>query len=212
MFKIISHILVLALFSAGSSPVLAQDLAKKKSTVPPPEQSSTVGVLGAHHDSAPQSRGSATPPPAVAAPEIPKVEAEPPAPLAAAPRDYVQTDQPSRVGAMIPIAPPPTGFLVDHPMVSGLVAGLIGSDLGSKFYGGTMVGDKTAAGFGYALRVALILLFALFLFRLIGNLAHRGGDLPRAPVKEKRREPSFEKSETPPDGRREPSFGPRSER
>jgi len=204
--------IILAALSAGNPVFAAQDQAKKKSSVPPPEQSSTVGVLGAHHDSTPQARGSATPPPALAAPEIPKVEAEPPAPLAAAPRDYVQTDQPSRVGQMIPIAPPPTGFLVDHPVISGLVAGLIGSDLGSKLYGGPMIGDKTAAGIGYALRVALILLFALFLFRLIGNLASRGSDLPRLSGDGARREPSFGKAETPERGRREPRFGPRSER
>jgi hypothetical protein len=166
-------------------------------------------VLGAHHSATPAGKRSAEPPPPVAAPEIYKVEAEPPAPLPADPREVVQSDQPVVAGGGTLATPatqmPATGFLPDHPVVSGLVAGLIGSDLGSRLYGGAMSGDRTAAGIGFGLRVALILALALLLFRFIGRRAS-GGDA-RLVVPKTRRDPSFGKVEPMPEGRREPHFG-----
>lgn len=197
---------ILVLSCCAGSGLTAQEAARKKTNIPPPEQSSTVGVLGAHRsDASPVERGSTTPPPVAAAPEIPKVEAEAPSFVEPGPRGFVQGDQ-TGSSAMRMAAPKPTGYLVDHPVISGLVAGLIGSDLGSKLYGGTMMGDRDAAQIGYGLRILMILSLALVLFRLIGQLANRGSDLPRAARGSGRREPSFGKNDSDVSGRREPRF------
>ena len=45
-------------------------------------------------------------------------------------------------------------------IVSGLLAGLIGTGLGSVIYGGPMMGDETAAMVGCACRVGLVILLA----------------------------------------------------
>jgi hypothetical protein len=189
------------------------DPPAKKPLYPPPEQSSTVGVFGAHHSSEQKTRDNSQPPPVAAAPETYKVETEEPTSLPAAPHDYVQSDQPVGGGDSSaiarPPAPPPTGFLPDHPMVSGFIAGLIGSDLGSRLYGGAMVGDRSAAGIGYALRIAVILGFAFLLFRFIGRRAWHGSDERLVAPKGVRRDPSFGRTEVRVDGRREPHFGER---
>ena len=196
------------MFLALSGAALANPPAKKP-LFPPPEQSSSVGVLGGPHPgSAPAKRLSSEPPPPAAAPEVYKVEADPPTALPAAPRDVVQGEQPSVAGGTalsMPLAQtPPSGFLPDHPMLSGLVAGLIGSDLGSKLYGGAMSGDRGAAAIGFAVRIALILTLALLLFRFIGRRASAGDD--RLVVPKTRRDPSFGKGEPLANGRREPHF------
>jgi hypothetical protein len=202
--SLISLLVVLAL----ASPALADPPAKKP-LYPPPEQSKSVGTLGGPRpDAAPAKKLSSEPPPPVAAPEVFKVEAEQPTALSAAPREVVQSDQPAGTGGsalMTMPQTPPTGFLPDHPVISGLVAGLIGSDLGSKLYGGAMTGDRTAAGIGFAVRIALVLTLALLLFRFIGRRASAGDD--RLVMPKTRRDPSFGRGEPMADGRREPHFG-----
>ena len=209
MRKLRKSLPLIAAALLASSAALADPPAKKP-LYPPPEQSNTVGVFGAHHSERPAAgKDSSQPPAPVAAPETYKVETEQPSSLPAAPHDYVQSEQPAVSGSGPAIAPlpvtPPTGFLPDHPVVSGLVAGLIGSDLGSELYGGAMVGDRTAATIGYALRVGLILALALALFRFIGRRASAGSD-DRLNVPKMRRDPSFGKAEPMVDGRREPHF------
>jgi len=197
------------------------DPPKKKPTYPPPEQSNTIGSLGqpVHRDPSAPREPSAP----AAAPEVPKVEAEPPMP-SAAPNSYVvhpdignaATDTGAPAGTMsatgvpmmrAPMGPPPTGFLPDHPFLSGIVAGLIGSDLGSKLYGGPMMGDQNGVMVGYVGRVGLILLLAWMVFRLI---SHRASDLgePGLPPPG-RREPSFERRPDAGEARREPTFSRR---
>ena len=213
-------IALIALTLAGTA-ALADPPPKKKPTYPPPEQSNTIGTLGQPHrdPAAPsQPREPAAP---LAAPEVPKVEAEPPMP-SAAPENYVVRPD---IGAApagstgnsggtmapmmrAPMGPPPTGFLPDHPFISGIVAGLIGSDLGSKLYGGPMMGDENGVMVGYAGRVAAILLVAWLAFRMISRRASGENDPGLPPPG--RREPSFERRSDPGGGpRREPTFSRR---
>ncbi|PKU24865.1 hypothetical protein [Telmatospirillum siberiense] len=213
-------IVVLSLVSAAA---LAAEPAKKKAETPGYNDPS-IGVLGAHRSTTeggkPVNRNAAPPAPS-AAPAVPKVEAEQPVvpgpgggpvPLAAAPRPEAQVEggagatgqstssaraQPQQVNT----------FLASHPFVSGLIAGLIGTDLGSVIYGGPMMGDESAAMIGFLCRVALVVLLAVLGVRVIWGLiggSSRGVDdyAPQGP----RREPSFRRSDDEDGVRREPSL------
>jgi hypothetical protein len=193
------------------------DPPKKKPNYPPPEQSSTVGTFGQHHTDSGGPPKSSQPPAPVAAPEVPKVEAEPPAPLAAPERFDVHPEStPSGSNSAagtglapitaVPMGPPPTGFLPDHPFVSGIVAGLIGTDLGSKLYGGPMMGDNDGVMIGFILRIAAILLLAWLVYRVIANRASSRGETPFADAPRGRREPSFKSGTDAGGGRREPTL------
>ena len=212
--KFTFSLLLSALTLAGTAAFA--DPPKKKPTYPPPEQSSTVGVLGQHHTAPggpPVPRDAPAP---VAAPEVPKVEAEPPAPIAAPERFEVHPDGGSADGgsapgiggapmASVPMGPPPTGFLPDHPFLSGIVAGLVGTDLGSVLYGGPMMGDQDGVMIGYGGRVAVILGLAWLVYRLI---ARRASGLSEPGLERPgRREPSFGRQPDAGGGRREPTLG-----
>jgi hypothetical protein len=211
-------IALLALTVAGTAALA--DPPAKKPTYPPPEQSSTVGTLGqTHHDpNAPALPREPSAP--LAAPEVPKVEAEPPMP-SAMPENYVihpdAGNQATAAGSgytgalapmmRAPMGPPPTGFLPDHPFISGIVAGLVGEDLGAKLYGGPMMGDQNGVLLGYVGRVAVVLLFAWLIFRLIARKAS-GLSEPGLPAPG-RREPSFDRTVDGGGARREPTLGRR---
>jgi len=216
--KVTSFIALLALTMAGTA-ALADPPPKKKPTYPPPEQSSTVGTLGqTHHDpNAPALPREPSAP--LAAPEVPKVEAEPPMP-SSMPETYVVhpdiggqgTDTGASGGAMAPMmrapmGPPPTGFLPDHPFVSGIVAGLVGERIGSQLYGGPIMGDQNGVLVGYVGRVGAILLVAWLIFRLIAHRASGLGE-PGLPSPG-RREPSFDRKRDSGGPRREPTLGRR---
>jgi hypothetical protein len=214
--KFASIIALLALSLAGTV-ALADPPQKKKPTYPPPEQSSTVGTLGQPHrdPNAPaQPREPSAP---LAAPELPKVEAEPPMP-STAPENYVvrpdigaaPADSAGGSGGTLapmmraPMGPPPTGFLPDHPFISGIVAGLVGADLGARLYGGPMMGDQDGVIIGYLGRVGVILLLAWMVFRLIARKASGVGEPGLAPPG--RREPSFDRQSDAGSARREPTL------
>jgi hypothetical protein len=207
----IKFLLSLALVTLTATAALA-DPPQKKPTYLPPEQSSTIGVLGGHHTDASGPAPSREPAAPAAAPEVPKVDAEPPAPLAAPERFEVHPEGGQSAAGVgpammaVPKGPPPSGFLPDHPFISGIVAGLIGGDLGSMLYGGPMMGDEDGVLIGYGLRVGVILLLAYLIFRAISQRASGVAEPAIAPPR--RREPSFERN---PDigggGRREPTFG-----
>ncbi len=207
--KVAFAIALLALSLAGTAALA--DLPKKKPSYPPPEQSSTVGTLGQHHSDANGSAKPSEPTAPVAAPEVPKVEAEPPVPLAAPERFDVHPEGDASGSsstvpmAAAPMGPPPSGFLPDHPFVSGIVAGLIGTDLGSKLYGGPMMGDNDGVMIGFGLRIAAILAMAWLVFRVI---ARRASGVEEAPPKagRGRREPSFDRGGDAGGGRREPTL------
>lgn len=213
--KFAFSMLIAAVTLAGTAALA--DPPKKKPTYPPPEQSSTIGTLGQHHTDPggpPPSREPAAP---VAAPVVPQVEAEPPAPVAAPGRFEVHPESdasgtPSGSAPMVPVpmGPPPTGFLPDHPFISGIVAGLVGTGIGSVLYGGPMMGDNDGVMIGYGLRVAVILLLGYLIYRFI---AHRATGVEAAPrgSDRGRREPSFDRGADAGGGRREPTFG-RSDR
>lgn len=210
-------LLALTLALAGTA-ALADPPPKKKPTYPPPEQSNTIGSLGQPHrdPGAPvQPREPSMP---VAAPETTKVEAEPPMP-STAPENYVvhpdigaapAGDTALSGGTMAPMmrapmGPPPTGFLPDHPFLSGVVAGMVGSDLGAKLYGGQMMGDQNGVIVGYVGRVGVILFLAWLVFRLISRKASGVAEPGLAPPG--RREPSFDRRSDSIGGqRREPTF------
>jgi hypothetical protein len=109
---------------------------------------------------------------------------------------------------MAPAVPagPPNAFLADHPFISGLLAGLVGTGLGSIIYGGPMQGDETAAFIGFIGRVGVILLLAVLALRAMARRVSRSeeADLPPAGP---RREPHFGPAEEDIGGRREPTFG-----
>ena len=203
-------IALLALTLAGTA--AWADPPKKKPTYPPPEQSSTVGTLGQpHHDAnaAAQPREPSAP---LAAPETPKVEAEPPMPTVA-PENYAVHPEDGGNGSAdaggapmmrAPMGPPPTGFLPDHPFISGIVAGLVGTDLGSKLYGGPMMGDQDGVMIGYGVRFGAILLVAWLVFRMISRRASGISEPGLAPPG--RREPSFDRRPDAGAPRREPTF------
>ena len=211
--KFSSFIALLALTLACTAALA--DPPPKKPTYPPPEQSNTIGTLGQPHrdPNAPaQPREPSAP---LAAPELPKVEAEPPMP-SAAPENYVVRPDigsaPAASGSggatapmmRAPMGPPPTGFLPDHPFVSGIVAGLVGADLGAQLYGGPMMGDQDGVIVGYVGRVGVILLLAWMVFRLIARKASGLGEPGLAPPG--RREPSFDRKSDAGGARREPTF------
>jgi len=214
--KVTFSIALIAL-TLASTAALA-DPPKKKPTYPPPEQSNTIGTLGQPRRDPGAAALPREPAAPLAAPEIPKVEAEPPMPSAAPATAVIHPDigdaavnTGSVAGAApmmrAPMGPPPTGFLPDHPFISGIVAGLIGSDLGAKLYGGPMMGDQNGVLVGYAGRVGAILLVAWMLFRLIARRAS-GIDEPGLPPPG-RREPSFERRSDAGGPRREPTFSRR---
>lgn len=212
-FKLCFSLLLVALTLAGTAALA--DPPKKKPTYPPPEQSSTIGVLGQHHTDPNGPPKASAPPPPVAAPEVPKVEAEPPAPAAAPERIEVHPDggtsgdmsaSSGTPMAPVPMGPPPTGFLPDHPFLSGIVAGLVGTSLGSVLYGGPMMGDNDGVMIGYALRVGVILLFAWMVFRVISRRASGVDELTSSAPPRGRREPSFGRGTDAGGGRREPTF------
>ena len=174
----------------------------------------TVGTFGKHQGSGSLPSAPAHPSAPVAAPPPPKVEAESPAvmpaspsgpaSLPAAPRADAKVEgQPAGTVSGPPMigtgAPPPDGFLAQHPAVSGLVAGLIGSDLGSLLYGGPMMGDETAANIGLLLRVALVVLAGVMLVKGLARRMLGGQPSPYGP-----REPTFARPSDEPNGRREP--------
>lgn len=208
-FKFSFFVALLALSLAGTAALA--DPPKKKPTYPPPEQSSTVGTLGQHHTDPNAPAQPREPSAPAAAPVVPQVDAEPPAPVAAPGRFDVHPEGDASSGtagtpmAAMPMGPPPTGFLPDHPFLSGIVAGLIGTDLGSKLYGGTMMGDNDGVMIGFGLRVAAILAVAWLLYRTI---AHRASGVEAAPRRGsgRRREPSFDRGPDAGSGRREPTF------
>jgi hypothetical protein len=115
--------------------------------------------------------------------------------------------------ARVPMGPPPSGFLPDHPFISGIVAGLIGSDLGAKLYGGPMMGDQDGVIIGYVARVAVILLLAWLIFRLIAHRASGAGEEMPNLSSHGRREPSFgrEADADAGRGRREPKLSRKAE-
>jgi hypothetical protein len=207
-------IALLALTLAGTAALA--DPPRKKPTYPPPEQSSTVGVLGQPHHDANAPALPREPAAPLAAPEVPKVEAEPPMP-SAAPENYVvhpedgggSADTSGGSGPMmrVPMGPPPTGFLPDHPFISGIVAGLVGTDLGSKLYGGPMMGDQDGVVIGYAVRFGAILLVAWLVFRMISRRASGINEPGLAPPG--RREPTFGRGADAGAVRREPTFSRR---
>lgn len=212
--KFVFSTLLVALTLAATAALA--DPPKKKPTYPPPEQSSTVGTLGQHHTDPGGPPKASAPPPPVAAPEVPKVEAEPPAPVAAPEHFSVHPDSDASGNApasgsgaapmaAVPMGPPPTGFLPDHPFISGIVAGLVGTGIGSVLYGGPMMGDNDGVMIGYVLRVAAILALAWLVYRAI---AHRASGIEPAPrgASRGRREPSFDRGVDAGGGRREPNF------
>ncbi len=212
--KVVFSILLLSLTLAGTA-FAADPPPKKKPTYPPPEQSNTIGSLGKPRDpNAPALPRESAPP--QAAPVVPKVEAEPPAPLAAPDRIQVHSEGGEIPGgtigaapmARVPMGPPPSGFLPDHPFVSGVVAGVIGADLGAQLYGGPMMGDQNGVIVGYVVRVGAILLLAWLIFRMIARRASGGDDEMPNVSSRGRREPSFNRGADADAGRgrREPKF------
>jgi hypothetical protein len=208
-------IVALSLVSAAD----AADAVKKKVTTPGYDDSS-IGVLGAHHSPSeggvPVNRNAAPPAP-IAAPAMPQVEAESPVvpgpgsgpvPLPAAPRPDASIEgAPAGSSASAGVHPPQqvNTFLAAHPVISGLIAGLIGTDLGSILYGGTMMGDETAAMIGFFGRIALVVLVAVLTVRLLWSLIGGASDDQESAPRGPRREPSFGRSEADAgDGRREP--------
>jgi hypothetical protein len=202
-------VIVIALAALAALAATAAESPAKKPLFPPPEQSSTVGVLGAHRSNGNGATPRGEPPPPVAAPEIPKVDAEAPVALPASPRETVVGERPA-VGAFPApaLSGPPNQYLVGHPYVTGLLAGLVGSALGARIYGGAMMGDQNGVLLGYGLRVALILAAAGLLFRFVSHRAIGGHSAPVASLPAQRSDPMFGAApETLPDGRREPTIG-----
>jgi hypothetical protein len=214
---------VVAVMSLVPALDAAETVAKKKVTTPGYDDPS-IGVLGAHHsasDGATPVNRNAAPPAPIAAPALPKVDSEAPVisgpgsgptSLTAVPRPEAHVEgTPTTNGQAVPVSAPAqqvNSFLASQPVISGLIAGLIGTDLGSILYGGSIMGDETAAMIGYLVRVVLIVLVAILAVRFIWGLIGGSRDaddefLQRGP----RREPSFGRSEDSGDGRREPTFG-----
>jgi len=199
----------------------ADEPVKKKGATPGYNDPS-IGVFGAHRTpegGSPVNRNAAPPAPS-AAPAMPKVEAESPvisgpgtgpAPLPAAPRPDAQAEGVPVGQGAAPTNPHPqqvNSFLAGHPFVSGLIAGLIGTDLGAILYGGTMMGDENAALIGFLGRIGLVILVAVMSVRLIWGLiggTRKDNDF-RAPRSGPRQEPSFGRLDDAGDGRREPSL------
>lgn len=225
----------LAFSFAVAAGAAAAEAPRKGEYVPVPNDP-TVGVLGQRKDAPAGSNSKewrkAAPPAPVAAMPQPKVEAEAPvmpagpqnyggnlaAPLPAAPRPQAGIEgqpqavpgQPSLATPIPQIAPPPSGFLSQHPFASGVVAGLVGTELGAIAYGGPMQGDSDGVVVGYALRIGVILLAAFLLLRMAWRMMGGGRGEPDyyGTAGHGRREPSFGRgSDSHPSGRREPTFG-----
>lgn len=204
--------LLLAIGSAGA------DTAKKHFT--PGNNDPTVGVLGAHKgqseagglvrpNAVPPAPIPAVPPPSVQA-EQPVVGNSPTTPSSslAAPRPDAHIEgSTGDAYSQAPAHPAQVNtFLASHPFVSGVVAGLIGTDLGSVIYGGPMMGDENAAMIGFMIRVLLVVLLAVFAVRLVWRMVGKADDDDLAPP-DSRREPSFGRQADFDGGRREPTFG-----
>jgi len=120
----------------------------------------------------------------------------------------VYGDHPNKgdaAAAITTVARTPNQYLATHPFVTGLLAGLVGTNLGTRLYGGTMIGDQGGTLIGYGLRVAVILAAAALMFLLVSRRA-LGKNRPMAPAPQ-RSEPSFGAAPPQPDGRREPTIG-----
>lgn len=191
----------------------------KKTHFTPGYNDPTIGVLGAHKGQSEAAGGTikpnAVPPAPVAAGPLPKVEAEQPvesglpttSPSMAVPRPEARVDGATIGGMAAPAQPQQVNtFLASHPVISGLVAGLIGTDLGSMLYGGPMMGDQTAASIGFIVRVGLVLLVALLVVRLAWGIIGGSGDDDFGPS-DRRREPSLGRRGEAGGGRREPTLG-----
>lgn len=176
----------------------------------------TVGTFGKGQGSSalPSTAAPAHLSAPIAAPPPPKVEAESPAVMPASPSGPASLPAAPRADAKVeglpggtvsgpPMigtgAPSSDGFLAQHPALSGLVAGLVGSDLGSLLYGGPMMGDETAANIGLLLRVALVVLAGVILVKGLARRMLGDRQSPYGP-----REPTFARSSDETNGRREP--------
>ncbi|MDR3439746.1 hypothetical protein [Telmatospirillum sp.] len=220
-------LIVLAVVLALASVANAADDVKKKKGWTPGYNDPSIGTLGAPKTEGgrPINRNAAPPAPS-AAPAVPKVDAgaatiSGPASVdfGAAPRPEAQVEGGSgnSSGAdtqrstmfQSSVAQPQqvNTFLANHLVISGLIAGLIGTDLGSIIYGGPMMGNETAAMVGFVTRVALVLLIAILSVRLIwGWIGGSSKENDYLPAVGPRREPSFGRSKEVFEGRREPSF------
>lgn len=212
--KFVFASLLVTLALAGTAALA--DPPKKKPNYPAPEQGNTIGTFGQHHTDPGGPPKPSQPTAPVAAPEVQKVEAEPPAPLVAPGRFDVRPENDASGNsattsltpmAAVPMGPPPTGFLPDHPFLSGIVAGAIGTSLGSMLYGGPMMGDNDGVMIGFGLRIAAILAFAWLVYRLIASRASHVGESPLGNGAGRgRREPSFGRGTDAGGGRREPTL------
>ncbi len=207
-----------------ASGMAVAETAKKKDSSASYDNNPTIGVLGGHRPDAetvaPVERHRAPSAP-IAAPALPKVEAETPqvnlaptAPLPAAPRPDVAPEgapagMPS-AGPTVASLTPPTGFLPTHPFLSGLVAGLVGTGLGSLLYGGPMMGDESAAMIGFVIRIAVFGLALVLALRAIAGVINRSSDDRPPRSSHQRREPTFDRHDDTFAGRREPHFSRRS--
>lgn len=204
--------------------------------VPPPDDPTVGSLVRPNRDAAARRAEPSQPSAKIPGVALPKVDAESavvpglqqanpsvapmssspsqssssPSSLPAAPRAAVSADGGAAAGTAAPVqgvaVQPPSGLLSRQPFLAGLVAGLIGTDLGSVLYGGTMQGDENGAIIGYAVRMALVVLLVLMIVRSVRRAIGRGGDDDYAPPPV-RREPNFKAGRAPvAGGRREPSF------
>lgn len=137
------------------------------------------------------------------------------APLDAAPRSSVQpqgpggyyTGSPTLSASLPPISPTDT-FLAQHPFISGLVAGAVGTEIGSLFYGGVMTGNSDAVMIGYVARMGLILLVILMVMRAVWKSVANRAPVDPPSRQRTRREPGFGASNgrSNREGRREPTL------
>lgn len=187
--------------SAAGTPRMAAPSAPVAVAPPPKVEAEPATVPSLPH----------APPPAPSlAPTAPTSVGGTPSALPAAPRPEARVEgSSSDLPVMAPTVPsgPPNAFLADHPFISGLLAGLVGTGLGSIIYGGPMQGDETAAFIGFMGRVGVVLLLAGLALRAVARQVGRAeeADLPPAGP---RREPHFgPAAEEEVGGRREPTFG-----
>lgn len=137
------------------------------------------------------------------------------APLDAAPRSSVQAQGPggyyagsSNLSPSLPLISPTNTFLAQHPFISGLVAGAVGTEIGSLFYGGAMTGDANAVMIGYIARMGLIVLIILMVMRTVWKSVANAAPVESPSRKRTRREPGFGASNgrSNRQGRREPTL------
>ncbi len=187
--------------SDGAAPRMAPPSVPLPAPPPPKVEAEPATVPSLPH---------APPPASNLAPTAPTSVGGSPSALPAAPRPEARVEgSSSDLPVMAPTVPsgPPNAFLADHPFISGLLAGLVGTGLGSIIYGGPMQGDETAAFIGFMGRVGLLLLLAALALRAVARQVGRAeeADLPPAGP---RREPHFgPAAEEDVGGRREPTFG-----